>query len=838
MQRPFESLVKIHSFPTNGFFRFILILLFTFSVLTVLAEVSINRERPLDLGWRFYKGDAYYSAEYNEYDDSTWRLVDLPHDWSIEDLPGQDGKTVIGPFSKQSPGEIATGNTMGGTAWYRKNFTLDSNDVNKIVYLNFDGVYMESEVWINAQRVGFHANGYMPFYYDISPYLRPAGESNLISVRVHNLGANSRWYTGSGIYRHVWLTVVNPVHVEVWGTFITTPEVSKTESLVNVNLSLNNREKEESAVEVLTTVFDARGKEVAKSSEDVLIEANRQKLLDQQFRIKNPKLWSLDSPVLYHAETILKQSGKIIDRYTTTFGIRSIEFSPDKGFFLNGKSVLLKGSCIHHDNGLLGSATFDRAEERRVELMKANGFNAIRTAHNPPSKQFLDACDRIGILVMDEAFDTWEEAKRPHGVHRFFRHCWQDELTAFLKRDRNHPSVIIWSIGNEIRERATPRGLKIGKDLAEFVRKMDSTRPVTNAICDFWDARGKTWENTAPAFGILDVHGYNYQWRRYEEDHRLYPERIIIGTESIAREALQNWRLVEKHPYVIGDFVWTGMDHFGESGLAYSLYIDPDTSLTHCRPWPWFNSWCGDIDLIGDKKPQSLYRDVVWGRSDLEVLVHSPVPEDKKELVSFWGWADEVPSWNWGEALYEPLQVSVYSNCPEVRLELNGKEVGRQHIDTDTSITARFFVPYEQGELKATAYRNGKKVAKRVLKTTGIAKKINLTAEQKEIKADRNDLAYVTVEITDQKGRRVPDADQGLGIIVEGEGQLLAAGSGVPNVMTSFQQAQCSTFRGRALIIVRPTGEAGEIRVTAEGSGLDRHTVRIKVNLNNSQLQY
>lgn len=813
----------------NRLTRILPAILILSAALNTSAESLINRERPLDLGWRFQIGDPYYSAEYNEYNDSDWRIVDLPHDWSIEDLPGQDGENVIGPFSTQSPGKLATGNTMGGTAWYRKTFILPPEDAGKIIYLNFDGVYMETELWVNSQRVGHHPNGYMPFYYDITPYLLPTGEKNLISIRVHNLGANSRWYAGSGLYRHVWLTVVNPVHVDVWGTFVTTPEVSEKESSININVTLNNRKQKSASVEVETHILNAKSKVVSKTSGTIDIEASGNKTIDQKLKVKKPDLWSPESPALYTAETMVREDGALIDQYTTTFGIRSIEFSPEKGFLLNGKPVLLKGSCIHHDNGLLGSATFDRAEERRVEIMKANGFNAIRTAHNPPSKQFLDACDRHGILVMDEAFDTWEEAKCKHGVHRFFRHWWKEELTAFIKRDRNHPCVIIWSIGNEIRERANPRGLVIGKALAEHVRKMDSTRPVTNAICKFWDARGKTWDDTAPAFELLDVHGYNYQWRRYEDDHKKYPERIMVGTESFAQEALQNWQRVEKLPYVIGDFVWTGMDHLGESGLAYSLYIDPDTSLTHCRPWPWFNAWCGDIDLIGDKKPQMLYRDVVWGQSDLEILVHAPVPEGKKETVTGWGWPDEEPHWNWGGATGEPLQVSVYSSCPDVRLELNGKEVGRQAINTDTSITARFSVNYQPGELKAVAYKNGKKIATKILKTSGVADKIGLNAEQEIIKADRNNLAYVSIDILDSKGNLVPNARETVKFTVEGKGELIAAGTAVPNEMESFQDSELKTFRGRGMIIIRSTGETGDILVSAESDGLEGDSVKIKV---------
>jgi beta-galactosidase len=680
-------------------------------------------------------------------------------------------------------------------------------------------------VWVNGQRVGFHANGYMPFYYDITPYLLPVGQENLIAVRVQNMGDNSRWYSGSGLYRHVWLTVVHPVHVDVWGTFVTTPNVSKKSADVNVNVTLRNVTDQNSSVTLQTKFFDAQGKKITESQDNIFVDASSRKMIDQKLSLNKPQLWSLDSPTLYRAETTILLNNKIVDFYETAFGIRTIEYSAEKGFVLNGVPTLLKGACIHHDNGILGSAAFDRAEERRVEILKANGYNAIRTAHNPPSTQFLDACDRLGVLIINEAFDTWEAAKKPQGMHRFFRYTWQDELTNFIKRDRNHPSVIMWSIGNEIRERATARGLEIGKALVDHVHSLDSTRPATNAICEFWDSRGKSWEDTAPAFSLLDVHGYNYQWERYEEDHANYPERIMVGTESIARDALQNWRLVEKHPYVIGDFVWTGMDYFGESGLGYSVYVDPDVELRHTRPWPWFNAWCGDIDVIGDKKPQSFYRDVVWGESQLEMAVHAPIPDGKKEVVSFWGWPDEEVSWNWDGHEGEPLTVSIYSSLPKIRLELNGQVIGEQSIDLDSSITAVFEVPYEAGQLKAIALKDGKAVAGKILQTTGVPAAIQLAVDRPVIRADRNDLAFISVSIVDDNGRVVPTAEHLIQFDIKGAGEIIAAGNASPHQMASFQQPQCVAFRGRALVVIRPTQQIGQIELTATSDGLTSDSI-------------
>ncbi|NJO68772.1 MAG: hypothetical protein HC830_05365 [Bacteroidetes bacterium] len=343
------------------------------------------------------------------------------------------------------------------------------------------------------------------------------------------------------------------------------------------------------------------------------------------------------------------------------FGIRSIHFDAANGFMLNGKKVLLKGGCMHHDNGFLGSATIDRAEERRVELMKAYGFNAIRTSHNPPSRQFLDACDRVGVLVIDEAFDMWERPKNPQDYHRFFKEWWQKDISSMVMRDRNHPSIIMWSIGNEINERADSSGLIITRKLADEVHRLDPTRPVTAAICSFWDHKNRPWSATAPAFALLDVGGYNYMWKAYEEDHLLYPDRIMAGTESLPLEAYENWKQVEKNSWVIGDFVWTAMDYMGETGIGNSrLDNDPDNGFS--RTWTWFNAYCGDIDLCGFKKPQLYYRDVIWGNSNIEMMVHAPVPEGRKEIVSMWGWPEEWQNWNWNGSEGKLMQVRVLRN--------------------------------------------------------------------------------------------------------------------------------------------------------------------------------
>ncbi|HET6559072.1 MAG TPA: glycoside hydrolase family 2 TIM barrel-domain containing protein, partial [Prolixibacteraceae bacterium] len=551
--------------------------------------------------------------------------------------------------------------------------------------------------------------------------------------------------------------------------------------------------------------------------------------LTQVIEVNTPARWSIETPNLYNAVSEIKYNGKMVDQKTTTFGIRSIEFSAEKGFLLNGERVLIKGGCMHHDNGPLGAATIDRAEERRVELMKQFGFNAIRTSHNPPSSQFLDACDRLGVLVMDEAFDHWQKPKNPDDYSNYFDQFHKEDLEAMVLRDRNHPSVIIWSIGNEIKERADSSGLVITKRLSDIIKKLDTTRPVTSAICEFWDNKGKTWEATIPAFALLDIGGYNYQFKRYESDHEQFPNRMIIGTESTAREAFESWQMVEKHPYVLGDFVWTSMDYLGESGIGHAI-TGTDTTKQFSPGWPWYNGYCGDIDICGFKKPQSYYRDVMWRISNLEMAVHAPIPQGMKEVVSYWGWPDEQQSWNWKDSEGAKLQVNIYSNYPEVRLELNGKVIDTKPVSVETRLTAAFEVPYEAGELKAVALKDGKEVETKVFKTTGAPAKIRLTADRSAIKASPNDLAYVTVEVLDEAGNLIPDAQLPIQFKVEGEGALAAVENGNPKDMKSFSSPQVNSFKGRCLVILRPSGKAGEIKLKAESAGLAGAELSVKLN--------
>jgi beta-galactosidase len=775
-----------------------------------------NRSSLFDADWRFLK-DSTIDASGVPFNDSKWRAIDLPHDWSIEDLPNQSD-SVIGPFEKKSIGTTATGYTVGGIAWYRKHFTLN-NIANKKVAIYFDGVYMNSDVWINGHHLGNHPYGYTPFYYNLTPYLKQDGE-NVLAVRVHNQGENSRWYSGSGIYRHVWLTITNPVHVEQWGVYITTPKVSQNIATINVQTSITNpspleRGRGEATLKLRTKILDAKNNVVAKTNLSPL-DGSRSEV-NQRIALAHPHLWSPESPYLYHAVTDILQGEKIIDHLVTNFGVRSINITAEKGFLLNGKPVELRGGCVHHDNGPLGAATIDRAEERKVELLKKSGFNAVRTSHNPPSMQFLDACDRLGLIVIDEAFDQWERAKKPEDYHLYFDTCWKKDIDAMVLRDRNHPSVIFWSIGNEVNERVDSSGLAITKKLRDEVKRLDTTRPVTEAICFFWDHPTYKWDTTAAAFALLDVGGYNYVLNEYENDHAKHPQRIIMGTESFPLQVYENWQNVEQHPYVIGDFVWTAMDYIGETGIGHTAL---DSIRAFAKEFPWFNAWCGDIDLIGGKKPQSYYRDVVWNRSQLEMLVHAPIPEGHKEAVSYWGWPDELNSYTFPGAEGKILQVHVYTRYDAVRLMLNSKIVGEEKASPQTKLTATFNIHYEPGELKAIGFKNGKAVDSVVLRTAGKPAGIRLVADRKNLQASRNDLAYVTAEVIDANGRIVPNAELPLNFSINGSGEIAATGNANPSGVASMQQPQHKTFRGKCLVIVRPKGKSGTITLKATATGL------------------
>lgn len=805
------------------------------------AEISTgDRTISFDEGWRFIK-DTLSGAESPDFNDSGWRIIDVPHDWSIEDLPGQNGVDIIGPFDKSAIDKGTAGYMVGGTGWYRKNFTIREVDKDKIVCLQFDGVTVRSDVWLNGKHLGFHPYGYTPFYFDITSYLNPPGEPNIVAVRVQNEGMNSRWYTGSGIIRHVWLTLVNPVHIDIsGGLYITTPVITENSADVKVETTIVNSGNSDESIVLRTDLFDPSGKLAITITSNSMVASGQKGQVIQEIPVKMPSLWSIDEPNLYNVKVSVLINLKIVDCLTTHFGIRSIKTDAKNGFTINGKPVEMIGGCIHHDNGPLGAAAIDRAEERKIEVLKNSGFNAIRTAHNPPSSALLDACDRLGIVVINEIFDVWETAKRSQDYHLYFREWWQNDVESWVERDRNHPSVIIWSIGNEIRETFDTSGLRIARNLTEEIRRIDNTRWVTECFVDFAWMRGQKskWDEIPEHMDLFDLIGYNYAFRRYEEDHIKYPDRVMVGTETNPPLALENYEIVRKNPFVIGYFVWTATDNLGEAGVGLPQLwnMAPDTNQTQVTgqgffsrdSWPAFTNYQGDIDLIGNRKVPLYYQHVVWGKSKVEMFVHRPIPEGKREVTSNWGFPDELKSWNWAGHEGKKLQVHVYTRSQQVRLKLNGKIVGEQKMDPQKSITAAFEVPYEAGTLIVSCYDNGKETASQTLETTGKPTAIRLIADRTKIMANPNDLSYVRAEIIDSEGNIVPDADDIMvSFNVTGKGGLAGVGSGNALDMSSFQLPKKKTWQGICLVIVRPGTKTGKIKVRATAEGLKRASVII-----------
>jgi beta-galactosidase len=765
----------------------------------------------IDDHWRFHRGGAQ-RAEQPEFDDSSWRIVDLPHDWSIEDLP-----ETTSPFDRDAISQANGGFTTGGTGWYRKNLFIADSLKGRILNILFEGVYMNAECWVNGQLLGDHPYGYTSFYFDITKLVR-FGADNVIAVKVRNEGENSRWYSGSGIYRHVWLIAKDTLHITEWGTAISTRDVSARKATITVHTDVANQGHGQSEVQLVTTLIDRQGKEVAHAETVNTVQSGEHRLFSQDLEIEQPQRWSTGDPALYNARVEVYQQGKLADAENTSFGIRSITIDPVNGMMLNETPLKLKGGCFHHDNGPLGSKAFDRAEERKVELLKASGFNAIRCSHNPPSPALLAACDRLGMLVMDEAFDMWKDGKNPHDYHLFFNDWWQRDVESMVNRDRNHPSVIMWSIGNEIPNRETPEVVALAKTIGDYIRHIDPTRPVTSAVNDLRPDKD-------PYFATLDIAGYNYaaggdhmQKSLYEQDHIRVPQRIMVGTESYPLEAFQSWMDVLDYPWVIGDFVWTAFDYIGEASIGWRGYWQEQNFF------PWNLAWCGDLDICGWKRPQSFYRDALWKENQLSVFVTPPTPSfalnPARQSWSKWHWLDAVPDWNWIGSENMPLEVTVYSSCERVELFLNGKSLGSKNVNRESRYMASWQVPFQPGTLKAVGYTGKKTTATSELRTAREPVKMTLTADRKEIKADGQDLCYITVELTDENGVRNPRADDLIDFDISGPATIIGVGNANPVSLESYTAPQRNAWQGRCLVIVRAGREPGKITLTARTEGM------------------
>ena len=778
-----------------------------------------NTRINFDDDWMFHLGGTQ-GAEQNNFDDSKWRKIDLPHDWSIEDLKGTSS-----PFNPDAISQVSGGFTTGGTGWYRKIFTVAPTDKGKKIQVQFDGVYMNADVWINGHHLGNHPYGYTGFVFDITGQIKFDG-ANIIAVEVKNEGQNSRWYSGSGIYRHVWIKTIEAIHSSHWGTFITTPDVTSTSAKVNCKTSIVNESGEDAIVSISTKFINIEGAITATDELKQLIKTKQLYDFNQAVIINNPRLWSCELPALYTAVTFIYSNGKLLSIDSNSFGIRKISFDVDKGFQLNGKTIKLKGGCFHNDNGPLGAKAYDRAEERKVELLKASGYNAIRCTHNPPSNAFLDACDKLGMLVIDEAFDMWNYGKNPYDYHLYFKDWWKKDIESMVCRDRNHPSVIMWSIGNEIPERGNGEGVVTAKLLGNYIKILDSSRVITSAV------NGLN-EDKDPYFAQLDVAGYNYAAGGdhlvegiYGVDHKRMPKRIMYGSESYPLEAFSSWIDVVDHPYVIGDFVWTAFDYIGEASIGWLGYFQKQNF------YPWNLAFCGDIDICGWKRPQSYYRDALWKDGQISLFVTPPVPSfeqnPNRESWSKWHWLDAVSSWNWGGYENKPVEVNIYSSCVQVELFLNGRSLGKKATDRTTKFIASWQVPYQQGVLKAVGYNAKNKI----INTTSLATvanviKIQLTTDKKIVKANNQDLFYVTVELLDGKGNRNPLAENLVKFEIEGSATIAGVGNGNPRSLESYQNNERKAWQGRCLVIVKAGKSAGEIKLKAVVDGMDAASINI-----------
>lgn len=765
----------------------------------VMYAAGLPRKTLIDSSWKFFLGDEQ-AASKSDYNDSKWRIVNLPHDWSIEHsidekaLSGNDG-----------------GYRVAGIAWYRKELMVPAALKEEKVYLYFEGVYMNSSIYVNGQLIGGHPYGYTSFFCDATSAIIP-GKKNVVAVRVDNSQQkNCRWYSGSGIYRHVWLIHTPKVHIENWGVAVHTPQVSASQATVQVKTMLNNETSVDKEVKVTVKVADA---EDAVST--VIIPARGKKEVIQKLEVSHPKLWDINAPNLYDAHISILDNDKIIDTYSQSFGIRTIHYSV-KGFFLNGRKLDLNGGCVHHDNGILGAAAFDRAEFRKVQMMKSAGFNALRTSHNLPSEAFLEACDRLGMLVIDEAFDGWRESKTPHDYASLFDKYWQQDIEGMVLRDLNHPSIIAWSIGNEVIERKKIEVVTTAHKLASKIREYDN-RPITSALAA-WDS---AWEIYDPLAAELDITGYNYMIHKHAEDHQRVPDRVMWQTESYAKDTYQNWSLVHDFDYIIGDFIWTGIDYLGESGIGRWWY-DGDVPGEHYeRPlYPWHAAYCGDIDLTGWRKPISHYRNLLYNDTEkLYMAVREPDGYYGKIRTGLWTAYPTWESWNWPGHEGKNIEVEVYSKYPIVRLYLDDKLVGEKVVGRETEMKAVFSLPFKPGTLKVEGVKNGVVKDAKMLSSASEPVAIRTKVENREMKADGTDLSFVQIEIVDREGRVCPNASVELEAIVTGSGVLAALGNADIKDPDTYADQIHKSWKGRALAVVRSTKKAGKVKLTIKSKGL------------------
>ena len=789
-------------------------------------EMGDSRRVGFNEGWLF-RGSEAEGAERPDFADQAWRALNLPHDWAIE-----------GPFDRQL-GPSTGALPYFGVGWYRKHFSLPASAQAGVASIEFDGAMANSRVWLNGQELGSRPYGYSSFAFDLTSHLRWDGSENVLAVRLAPEEGSSRWYPGAGVYRNVWLDIAGPVHVAHWGTYVTTPTVSDETAHVAIQTRVENSSGAAASVTCETVIMDAEDQEVARTSSVETISVGAAKTLDVRLDLAQPRRWDVAQPYVYRVVTSLRDGARLLDRYVTPFGVRTIAFDKAQGFLLNGKKLKLQGVCMHHDLGALGAAVNRRAIERQLEILRGLGVNAVRTSHNPPAPELLELCDQLGLLVMDEAFDMWRRLKVPNGYGRYFDQWGETDLRDMIRRDRNHPSIVLWSIGNEVPEQSDPNGWVLARRLTDICHEEDPTRAVTAAFNQVADAI----RNGLAA--QVDIPGFNYAAPDYQQILHDHPDWITFGSETSScvssrgvyhlpiekyqkHESLQltsydviapDWAYApdvelaaqERFPQLLGEFVWTGFDYLGEPTPYWMAPVDE-------RDWPARSSYFGAVDLAGFPKDRYYLYKSVWTR---DPMVHI------------------LPHWNWAGREGQPIPVVAYTNADEVELFLNDRSLGRKRrgaepmeipVGPNVSADGRFLtkyrllwqVPYGSGVLRAVAFKNGAPVASDERRTAGLPARIRLIPDRTKIHADGVDLSFITVRIEDKDGNLHPTADNLVRFAVEGAGRVAAVDNGSPATIEPFQASQRKAFNGLCLLIVRSvSGNGGNIAVTATSDGLE-----------------
>ena len=833
-----------------------------------MRTVKINQ------GWHFGLGPVDWGKRMRgEYGD---RIVNLPHDYMIEGdvFP----EAVSGP---------ASGYYNAGVAHYVKEIDIPADWEGERVALRLDGAMMNATIDVNGSLAALQHYGYAPFEADITQHIYP-GEKNRIFITVNpSMQPNSRWYSGAGLFRGVEIAHMPKLHVAFGGLSGYTKKIeykadgAPETAYLHVSAEIQNDYAENRLAEVTFALINDKTCETVKTSKTLTqVQAMSIGTAYMTLTVDAPLLWDAENPNLYRLQATVKDAGAFKthivsndhpteDTESVLFGIRTIEADVKHGLRINGKSVKLRGGCLHHDNGPIGTVTVYDAEARKVRKLKEVGFNAIRTTHNPPSSALIEACDRLGMYIFDEAFDAWGMGKQPGDYNQYFATDWEKDLTAFVKRDRCHPCVILWSTGNEITERA---GLNDGyvwaTKLAETIRKLDPSRPISNGICSFWnglddfiqqeqlrkwkesmegglqnaDIGGKKdllWEQYTEGFANgLDVVGYNYLEGKYEQDHEMFPERVILGSENYPKEIGMHWPMIEKTPWIIGDFTWTAWDYIGEAGIGKATFYEPgDPRIGNPwgapSPYPWRTANDADFDVTGLVRPQGVYRRIVWGSRETGVFSYDPAVTGKVETLSSWGFPGVWPRWNWRGREGQPVDIAVFSSAEEVELLVNGVSQGRKKageaLIQEMPLTFRFSAVYGPGTVEAVSYQDGREVSRAALKTTGQPAAIRLTAETEAMKADGESLCYVQAELIDEAGSAVPDAEVPLKAEATGAAELLGFGSGNPITDENYSRGSFTSYQGRALAVLRAGYQAGEARLTVTAEGLGKAEICLPV---------